>query len=119
MGRRLRQAPTVSRASSVAVAMGPGSSSDVTSVSSAEPGGTSVVEAVGVSGPGETTVVDCRQNAGTDERLKKICIGEPSSAGAGAWATADACKKPMGATVVRDLQGKPWGFEDDASCAYR
>ena len=125
MARRLQQ-PTVASATSIATGQN-GGSSTVTSEAGAQNGGQATVLGVGAAGPGETTVVDCRLNAGTDERLQKICVGQPSPApgggatsGPSAWDTANRCKNsPVGTTVVRDLQGKPWGFEDNASCAYR
>jgi hypothetical protein len=89
-------------------------------VGTAENGGSVTVQGVGAAGPGQTTVVDCRLGAGSDENLKKICVGQPQSSGKTAWDDAKRCEKsPVGATIVRDLQGKPWGYENDASCAFR
>ncbi|KAF8070886.1 hypothetical protein HT031_000967 [Scenedesmus sp. PABB004] len=40
-------------------------------------------------------------------------------AGGDAWARAPACKGAPGAAAGRDAQGRLWGWEGGASCAYR
>jgi hypothetical protein len=121
MARRLQQPVMAS-----STARSNGGNAQVTSVATGQDGGSATVVGVGEAQEGETVVVDCRLDAGADERLRKICVGEPTTtqesgaaSGSTAWDTADRCDQPLGATVVRDLQGKPWGFENDASCAYR
>jgi len=111
-GRQLSQAV----ASSNAVA-GPGET--VTSNSKAtSKEGELTVSKVDAKGSGPGTTVNCAEEAKSGQIKSKECGG-----GAGVtFETAPACKKAAkeytGKGLVKDSQGRGWGF-DDKSCALK
>ncbi len=95
----------------------------VTAVSRATSDGAPASSDVRAAGSGPGTVVDCRAAAESGQAVTKECGGTNGGGGSGGnvpWEAARACPRPASAyRVVRDLSGRPWGWENGASCALR
>ncbi|KAF6250712.1 hypothetical protein COO60DRAFT_757887 [Scenedesmus sp. NREL 46B-D3] len=120
-GRRMT-ASVLARSSAVAT-----DGASVNAVSQAASTGSPASSVVNAQGSGQGTVIDCRQQAKDNESLYKECI-EKNGAGGGSgtggttvsWENAPRCTKPASAYAVkRDEQQKPWGWENNSSCALR
>lgn len=116
--RRLSQASASASASANAR-----QGESVTAVSRATSDGAPASSDVRAAGSGPGTVVDCRAAAESGQAVTKECGGTNGGGGSGGnvpWEAARACPRPASAyRVVRDLSGRPWGWENGASCALR